>query len=381
MGCGESSLEIMEINSLNMLDQLAVYSSKKVLVTGNTGFKGSWMTMVLLKLGAKVSGYSLEPPTTPSLYEQLKLETKVNQYMNDVRSEKDIEKCLVDTQPDIIFHLAAQPLVRDSYETPLETFNINVMGTANLLEAVRKTGIKTKVICITSDKSYENKEWLFGYREVDSMGGYDPYSASKGAAELIISSYRRSFFHPEKVNEHGVQLASVRAGNVIGGGDWAKDRIVPDCICSLSKGEKIHVRNPHATRPWQHVLEPIVGYLMLGAKLFEENVDNNLFCDGFNFGPYLSSNKPVRVLVEEILKNWGEGSWSHDDIESVHEASLLNLTIDKAYHLLKWQPVWDYEETIHQTVEWYRKNYEKEDILEYTENQIDQYFQSCQIQQ
>ena len=263
--------------------------------------------------------------------------------------------------------------MRDSYETPLETFDVNIMGTANLLEAVREIGHQTKIVCITSDKSYENQEWLFGYREVDPMGGYDPYSASKGAAELVISSYRRSFFHPAKVSSHGVQLASARAGNVIGGGDWAKDRIVPDCIRSLSKGENIHVRNPHATRPWQHVLEPVVAYLLLGVKLFEPNVNNELFCDGFNFGPYLSSNKSVKVLVKEILKNWGTGSWTHDEIESVHEASLLNLTIDKAYHLLKWQPVWGYEETIKHTVDWYKREFNGENIIRFTEKQINDY--------
>lgn len=364
-----------------MLRNNSIYKNKTVLVTGNTGFKGSWMTMYLLKLGANVVGYSLEPPTSPSMYEELGLKNRIKQYTNNVCSYSDLKKCISDTKPDIIFHLAAQALVRDSYKIPLETFNVNVMGTANLLEAVRALKIRTKIICITSDKSYENKEWLFGYRESDPMGGHDPYSASKGAAELIISSYRRSFFNPATVEQHGVQLASVRAGNVIGGGDWANDRIVPDCIRSLSKGKNIHVRNPHATRPWQHVLEPIGGYLLLGAKLFEENVRNDIFCDGFNFGPLLSSNKSVKILVEEILKNWGKGSWTHDDVESVHEASLLNLTIDKVYHLLKWQPVWGYKETISKTVDWYKFNYEGSDMSEFTENQIEDYIMSSQTSQ
>ncbi|MGQ8338390.1 CDP-glucose 4,6-dehydratase [Sunxiuqinia sp. A32] len=362
-----------------MLERLLSYKGKSVLVTGNTGFKGSWMTMWLLNLEAKITGYSLDPPTNPSMYEQLQLGKKVKQYTCDVRNYSDVKECIEDTKPDIIFHLAAQPLVRDSYSIPLETFDVNIMGTANILEAVRELGIRTKIVCITSDKSYENKEWLFGYREVDPMGGHDPYSASKGAAELVISSYRRSFFDPLKIETHGVQLASVRAGNVIGGGDWAKDRIVPDCIRSLSKGENIHVRNPYATRPWQHVLEPIGGYLLLGAKLFEQEFENQLFCDSFNFGPNLSSNKPVKILVEEILKNWGAGSWTHDDVESVHEASLLNLTIDKAYHLLNWYPAWGYEETIKRTVEWYKRYHEESDMFEFTMKQILDYNEKASI--
>lgn len=359
-----------------MWNKLSVYKDKTVLITGNTGFKGSWLTMILLKLGAKITGYSLEPPTNPSIYDQLGLKKKLTQYTKDVRSYADLENCVKETKPDIIFHLAAQPLVRESYDFPRDTFDVNAMGTVNLLEAVRKSGISTKIICITSDKSYENQEWLFGYREIDPMGGYDPYSASKGAAEIIISSYRNSFFHPDNIHEHGVKLASVRAGNVIGGGDWAKDRIVPDCIKSLEKGDEIFVRNPYATRPWQHVLEPLSGYLLLGAKLFDEIIDDNLFCSAFNFGPLISSNLSVKILVEEILKNWGEGKWTHNAIKSSHEASLLNLTIDKAYHLLNWHPVWNFEKTLKSTVDWYKQRFEGSDIKLLTENQIDNYFRA-----
>ncbi|WP_372776218.1 CDP-glucose 4,6-dehydratase [Mangrovibacterium sp.] len=359
-----------------MLEEiLSVYRGKKILVTGNTGFKGSWITTWLLKLGASVTGYALDPPTTPSMYELLKLSDSIKQYIKDIRSYNEIKKCLEETRPEIIFHLAAQPLVRDSYNIPLETFDVNVMGTVNLLEAVRELNLRTKIICITSDKSYENQEWLFGYREVDPMGGYDPYSASKGAAEIIISSYRRSFFNPLRMEDHGVKLASVRAGNVIGGGDWAKDRIVPDCINHLEKGERIFVRNPVATRPWQHVLEPLGGYLLLGAKLFSATPDDSRYCSAFNFGPLISSNKTVESLVSEIIKNWGKGSWFHNSTESVHEASLLNLTIDKAYHLLKWQPAWDYEATIANTVAWYKQNSLGWDMMEFTKKQIDDYLE------
>lgn len=354
-------------------DVFSIYKNKKVLITGNTGFKGSWMTMWLLKLGADLTGFSLEPPTNPSVYDQLELSGNVNQYIKDIRTYSDVKTCLEETQPEIIFHFAAQPLVRESYEIPLETFDINVMGTVNLLEAVRELKLKTRVVCITSDKSYENQEWLMGYREDDPLGGHDPYSASKGAAELVISSYRRSFFNPGTIDTHGVKIASVRAGNVIGGGDWAKDRIVPDCIRSLVNKEDIFVRNPYATRPWQHVLEPLGGYLLLGAKLFDESVDHTLYCDAFNFGPLISSNRNVETLVKEILKNWGEGSWYHEEIEAVHEASLLNLSIDKAFHLLEWQPIWDFENTVKQTVDWYKVNSEGGDIHEFTEKQIETY--------
>ncbi len=349
------------------------YKNKKVLITGNTGFKGSWLTMMLLKLGAKVSGYALEPPTSPSLYEQINIGENIEQYIHDIRSYNHIHECLKQTQPDFIFHLAAQALVLDSYKDPIETFEVNVMGTAYLLEAVRDLKLNTKVICVTSDKCYENREWLFGYREEDAMGGFDPYSASKGSAELIISSYRRSYFNPDNIHEHGVYLASVRAGNVIGGGDWAKDRIVPDCIRSLEMNERIFIRNPIATRPWQHVLEPLTGYLVLGSNLCREDMDPEIVCSAFNFGPLITSNKAVGTLVKEIVKNWGSGDWYHEPNESHHEASLLNLTIDKAMHLLKWQPVWGFKPTVDHTISWYKARHDEENMLDFTLKQIDQY--------
>ena len=249
------------------------------------------------------------------------------------------------------------------------------MGTVKLLEAVRELDIATNIVVITSDKCYENQEWMFGYRENDAMGGYDPYSASKGAVEIIVSSYRRSFFNPITYNKHGVKISSVRAGNVIGGGDWAMDRIVPDCIRFLAKNKTIKVRNPLATRPWQHVLEPIGGYLLLGAKLLTCNANEQQdLCSSFNFGPLISSNKTVEALVKEIIKNWGKGDWTYNKQDAMHEASLLNLSIDKAYHLLHWHPVWEFEETIKSTVIWYKEMlFNPDKISELTIEQINKY--------
>ena len=359
-------------------EQLSVYKEKRVLVTGNTGFKGSWLCQWLLKLGAEVFGYALEPPTQPSLFRQLSLEGSIRNKTEDICNYPEFKSFITAVKPDIIFHLAAQSLVRPSYEDPLGTFQTNVMGTANLLEAIRESGIRTTVILVTSDKCYENNEWLFGYREVDPLGGYDPYSASKGAAELVISSWRRSFFNPIYFDRHGVKIASVRAGNVIGGGDWAKDRIVPDCIRYLTDTGIIKVRNPKATRPWQHVLEPLGGYLILGSRLLNsEGRELEMLSSAFNFGPLISSNRSVEVLVREILKYWGNGTWETPDQEAVHEASLLNLTIDKAYHLLNWQPLWDFETTIQKTVEWYHIMYEApEQIISKTVHQIEEYMNS-----
>ncbi len=358
--------------SINLQD---IYKNKKVLITGNTGFKGSWMSQWLLLLNAKVYGYALEPPTKPSLYNELQLDSHCNTIINDVRDLEAIKKYLKEIQPDIIFHLAAQSLVRESYKSPIETIETNINGTANVLEAVRQLKLSTIIVVITSDKCYENQEWLHGYRENDPMGGYDPYSMSKGAAELVVSSWRRSFFNSNDYNNHGVKLASARAGNVIGGGDWADDRIVPDCMRSLQKGDEIFVRNPLATRPWQHVLESLGGYLILGAKLMDTE-DNSMktYCSGFNFGPLSSSNKSVEILVKEILSNWGSGTWTYEKENALHEAFLLNLSIDKAYHLLKWQPVWNFESTVKNTVDWYKTAFENpENISKITDRQITEY--------
>lgn len=332
------------------------YTGKKVLLTGHTGFKGSWMAEWLLSLGAEVTGVGLVPNTEPALFDQLALEDRVDHRIFDVRDSARVADLVREVQPDIVFHLAAQPLVRYSYEHPLETFETNIVGTAYVLDALRQLNKPCQAVIITTDKSYENKETERPYVEDDPMGGHDPYSASKGAAELVISSYRRSFFHPDEYGiSHQVSLASCRAGNVIGGGDWALDRIVPDCIRTLDNGDTISVRNPHATRPWQHVLEPLAGYLVLGMKLAEDigSSDWKKRCSGFNFGPYPDANRPVSDLVEEVLVSW-PGKWiDHSDPNAVHEAGLLNLSIAKAESLLGWTPCWSFKTAIARTVEWY----------------------------
>lgn len=353
-----------------------IYKNTPVLVTGHTGFKGSWLCQWLLELGAEVHGYALKPEGVNPLFDQLHLAKLVNSEIADIRDFEGLKEKIEKTRPAIIFHLAAQSLVRPSYEQPLETIQVNTLGTVNLLEAVRQIGRPTAVVAITTDKCYENKEWLFGYREPDAMGGHDPYSASKGAAELLISSYRNSFFHTNKVSDHQIRIASVRAGNVIGGGDWALDRIVPDCIRDLTNSRSIAVRNPGATRPWQHVLEPLGGYLRLGQKLL--NVDDpelGSYCESFNFGPLVTNNRTVRELVETVIKCWGSGEWEdQSDPSAVHEASLLSLTIDKAYHKLNWIPAWDFDETIHETVSWYKNHQEgQKSNKEFTINQITNY--------
>jgi len=337
-----------------------VYRGKRVLLTGHTGFKGSWLSEWLLGLGAQVTGYSLPPPTTPSLFEQLGLATRLEHVVGDVRDLVQLQQVIGRLKPDFIFHLAAQPLVRLSYDRPIETYSTNVMGTVNVLEAVRLSECPCAVVVVTTDKCYENREWVHSYREEDPMGGYDPYSSSKGAAELVVAAYRRSFFSS---TDSLVRLSSARAGNVIGGGDWALDRIVPDCMRSLASGTTIPVRNKIATRPWQHVLEPLSGYLWLGALLANPALMPGrppaVFSSAFNFGPASEANRTVADLVLEILKHWS-GSWSDESgPKSVHEATLLSLSTDKAFHFLKWKPVWSFPETIAQTVSWYRQSHEE----------------------
>ncbi|HEU5396955.1 MAG TPA: CDP-glucose 4,6-dehydratase [Verrucomicrobiae bacterium] len=325
------------------------FAGKKIFVTGHTGFKGSWLCEWLLPLGAKITGYSLPPETRPALFEQLKLKSRLNHLIGDIRDLPRLRRELLRAKPDFVFHLAAQPLVRESYAQPRATFETNLMGTVNVLEALRDLKRPCAAVFITTDKCYENRERHRGYREEDPLGGYDPYSASKATAEIAISSYRRSFFQ-----KHPVKIASVRAGNVIGGGDWAMDRIVPDCIRALKAGKVIGVRNPAATRPWQHVLEPLSGYLWLAAKLSALRLSEDALCSAFNFGPRRESNRTVGELVEEILKHW-PGRWAdQSDPRAVHEAKLLFLETAKAGRVLRWHPVWKFGDTIRQTVEGYR---------------------------
>ena len=339
-----------------------IYAGRRVLVTGHTGFKGSWLTRWLLDLGAEVAGFARDPLPHETLFDAIGLSPLLARDVREDLADLDALSALVaEFQPEFVFHLAAQPLVRLSYDMPVETFATNVMGTVNVLEALRQyarraASPKVVAVMITTDKCYENREWLSSYREDDAMGGYDPYSASKGCAELVISAYRRSFFEGGAA-EVPLRVASARAGNVIGGGDWAADRIVPDCFRALRAGESIPVRNKIATRPWQHVLEPLSGYLWLGAILDDPAhlrfPETKPFRSSFNFGPSLTSNRTVAQLVEELLKHAG-GRWEDcSDPNAPHEASKLNLAIDKAFHLLGWQPVWDFETTIAQTAGWY----------------------------
>jgi CDP-glucose 4,6-dehydratase len=332
------------------------YAGKRVLLTGHTGFKGGWLALWLADLGAEVTGYALAPDAMPSLYLAAGVERGLRSVIADVRDLPRLRAVIDETRPDFVFHLAAQPLVRLSYELPVDTIQTNVVGTAHVLEAVRQAGRPCAVVVVTSDKCYENREWVYGYREDEAMGGHDVYSMSKGAAELVVSSYRRSFFHPARLARHGVAVASARAGNVVGGGDWAKDRIVPDAVNALADKRAIPVRNPHGVRPWQHVLEPLGGYLLLGARLAGVGTEApERFCEAWNFGPRIEDARPVREVVEALIRSWGSGSWDdRHDPAAPHEAGLLRLSIDKAQARLGWTPRWRFDETFRRTVEWYR---------------------------
>lgn len=328
---------------------MSFWAGRSVLVTGHTGFKGAWLTLWLSKLGARVTGLALEPDTNPNLFDGLGLARDIDHHIADIRDKDRIAAILQAAKPDAAFHLAAQSLVRRSYAEPVDTWATNVMGTIHVLEALRALDRPSAAIMVTTDKVYENRDWEFGYRESDALGGHDPYSASKAGAEIAIASWRRSFFG----SGHPVRIASVRAGNVIGGGDWAEDRIVPDLVRSLAKGQAIQVRNPRATRPWQHVLEPLDGYMRLAERLLDEPARADLE-DAFNFGPGVEAERTVRELVETSLRHW-PGTW-HDasDPNAPHEAKRLALAIDRARDRLGWTPRWDFEKTIAETIGWYR---------------------------
>jgi CDP-glucose 4,6-dehydratase len=354
MGNRESPVEVVELMTVekNLTDS---YKGKTVLITGHTGFKGSWLALWLESLGAEVIGYSLDPPTDPSMFQATGLSGRIVDIRGDVLDCNKLLETVKKYRPEFIFHLAAQPLVRSSYKNPLKTFNVNVMGTANILESIRLSQISTTCVCITSDKCYENQEWAYAYRENDPLGGYDPYSASKGAAEIVIAAYRKSFFMKGNDNPL-VSLSSVRAGNIIGGGDWAEDRIVPDCIRALVKERPVMIRNPHAIRPWQFVLDPLFGYLVLALKM-KENPEG--YAEAWNFGPYHSNAVDVQTLTEKILREWGSGTWegiSHHE-NSPHEAGYLMLDIAKSSMTLGWKPVYDVDAAIHKTIDWYRHFY------------------------
>lgn len=352
------------------------FRNASVLVTGHTGFKGSWLSWWLVRLGAKVTGMALPPQHQLDLCKLARLEDEVRHHIIDIRDEASVTRLVRDVSPNFIFHLAAQALVRDSYANPIDTVSTNIMGTANILEAVRKLGQPCAVVIVTSDKCYENAEWSFGYRENDPMGGHDIYSASKGCAELMVAAYRKSFFPVDRLPEHGVTIASARAGNVIGPGDWAKDRIVPDAVRALIAGEAIPVRNPYAVRPWQHVLESLSGYLWLGALL--AGSEREQFGEAWNFGPHADREFKVQELVELFIERWGRGQWVNQSEEkTVHEANTLRLAIDKAIVRLGWSPVWGFHDVVHRTAEGYREliRFEKNTIAIRTlmDNEITHY--------
>lgn len=344
----------MTTNSNGDQSSRMFWQDRKVLITGHTGFKGSWLALWLSQLGAKVTGLALPPVGGHNLFDQLKLEQSLDHRLGDVRNPELLRAVVGETQPEVVFHLAAQPLVRRSYIEPISTWETNVMGTIHLLEALRPLPEPCTAVLITTDKVYRNNEWLYGYRENDPLGGHDPYSSSKAAAELAIASWRSSFCGVQSHQTPHLRIASARAGNVIGGGDWAADRIVPDAMRALAEGRMIGVRNPMATRPWQHVLEPLGGYLRLAERLTTV-ADPALLATTFNFGPQLEANRSVRKLVEESLRHW-PGEWEDkSDIRNPHEANLLNLVIDKAFHQLDWAPHWSFETTVERTVNWYRR--------------------------
>lgn len=340
-------------------------------MTGHTGFKGSWLCIWLKEIGGHIVGYALEPYTEKDNFVVTGLQHKITHITGDVRDYQKLKKVFEKYQPEIVFHLAAQPVVRESYVNPKETYDINVGGTVNMLECCRLTGSVRVIINVTSDKCYENKEWIWGYRENDPMGGYDPYSSSKGCSELVTAAYRKSFFNPDTFNDQKKSLASVRAGNAIGGGDWQKDRIIPDCIRALESNEPIEIRNPNATRPWQHVLEPLSGYLLLVSMMYEEP---QKFCGAWNFGPDYDSIIPVGEVADKVVTQWGSGRWIDlSDENAPHEAKLLSLDISKAKSYLKWLPVWDIDKTIEKTVGWY-KEYRKKDPYRICVEQIEEFY-------
>jgi CDP-glucose 4,6-dehydratase len=339
-----------------------IYGDRHVLVTGHTGFKGSWLALWLRKLGAEVTGISLPPETVPNHWEMLNLD--IDSCFVDIRDEKKLREQIRKTNPELVFHMAAQPLVRRSYHNPLETWAVNVLGTANVLDSCRDAERLAAIVVVTTDKCYENKEWVWGYRETDRLGGHDPYSASKAGSELVAESYRRSFF----AGPNTPLLATARAGNVIGGGDWSEDRLIPDLVRSVQQGKPAEIRSPGATRPWQHVLECLSGYMMLGQKLLE---GDRAFAEAWNFGPDREGNREVRQLLEALEENWPAAKWHSNDQKQVHEAHLLQLDSDKARQRMRWRPVWTFEEGVAATAEWYQAWLDRGEVI--SARQLDRY--------
>jgi CDP-glucose 4,6-dehydratase len=350
---------------------LNFWRGKRVFLTGHTGFKGSWLALWLQQLGAEVMGYALEAPTQPSLFDAAQVSKDMASIVGDVRDLEHLQQAMAEAQPDIALHLAAQPLVRYSYQHPVETYATNVMGTVNFLEAVRHTPSVRVAVVITSDKCYENREWEWGYRENEAMGGHDPYSNSKGCAELVTAAYRSSFFAPETYGIHQVAVASVRAGNVIGGGDWALDRLIPDMIKAFHQGQPVMIRNPHAIRPWQHVLEPLSGYLLLAENLWNSGPE---FVGGWNFGPHDEDAKPVSWIVERLTALWSNGAtWQLDGGSHPHEANYLKLDCSKAKLRLGWEPRLTLADTLEWVVEFYQGYYNGQSARAIADAQIQRY--------
>ncbi|MGA3050069.1 MAG: CDP-glucose 4,6-dehydratase [Terracidiphilus sp.] len=347
------------------------WSGRRVLLTGHTGFKGSWLSLWLQQLGAELCGVALDPPTSANLYLEADVERGMRSVIADIRDIGMLKQTIAEHRPEIIFHLAAQSLVRSSYEDPLGTYSTNVMGTANLLEAVRHTDSVRAIVVITTDKCYENREWAWPYRETDRLGGYDPYSNSKACAELVVSAYRNSFFCPADFNVHGVAIASARAGNVIGGGDWAEDRLVPDIIRAFMNDRPVRIRNPRAIRPWQHVLEPLRGYLAIADSLYENGVANG---EAWNFGPEQSDAQSVEWIVQELANIWGEGaSWELAAGPQPHEAQNLKLDWSKAAARLGWRPELSLKDALAMTTVWYKAKLLGQDMRVFTNMQIEEY--------
>lgn len=354
---------------INMIDPSFWYE-KRVFLTGHTGFKGGWTAIWLKKLGAVIKGYSLSPSTEPSFFSLARVYESGDSQIDDIRDLNTLKSSLLQFKPDIVIHMAAQPLVRASYINPVDTYQTNVMGVVHLFEAIRECSTVKAVVNVTSDKCYRNNEWLWGYRENEPMGGDDPYSSSKACSELITDAYRRSFFDDKR----SVSIATARAGNVIGGGDWSKDRLVPDAIRAFTSKKPLIVRNPHATRPWQHVLEPIFGYLKLAEKLYSSEVD---FAQSWNFGPFPEGNKSVAELLDYMISKWpSEASWRLDERQQPHEAQMLMLDISKAKKMLKWSPRWTVETAIDKTLEWYQYAIAGKNMSEYSVRQINEFEQN-----
>jgi len=349
----------------------AFWHGKRVLLTGHTGFKGSWLSLWLQSMGAQVTGYALAPPTNPSLFDAAEVAQGMTSVIGDIRDLAKLQAVFAEHQPEIVIHMAAQPLVRYSYQNPVETYSTNVMGTVHLLEAVRNTpGVKA-VVNITTDKCYENREWVWGYRENEPMGGFDPYSNSKGCAELVSAAYRSSFFNADNYAQHGVATATVRAGNVIGGGDWAQDRLIPDILAAFEQGRKVDIRNPHAIRPWQHVMEPLRGYLTLAEQLFEHGPS---FAEGWNFGPNDEDAKQVGWIVEKMAALWGaDAQWQVDTDEHPHEAHYLKLDISKARSRLNWHPALRLKDALALIIAWSKQRQAGANIRQLTLTQLKAY--------